>query len=579
MRHVSLLAFFAQFPLRNSLPMESGVLTKFTASSGRSFEGQSHASDLTNGLTTSAHELADTKSAGMSPDTQAGNLKNLDDALPTPWGNHRSLKPIDWNQPRTPASSEEASLTSSPQTLLGTKETFTPPKTSSDDVFSKNPGSPSSQSSKSQEVSLSDEWKHTSPKAASPKETSPAPTSPTSEYAKQIQSLYRQVLSAIEKPQARLQKTKYWQKFATYVDEMKTHPLFDREPVVLHFDPDDKTKLTEFLKRAGQNLIPQDKRVLNEYYKAFSASDKGLNARVHSDPDTYIMLSKWEKKNFIPRGIFRDYFETILPEGETFRRESALQIQREQFRILAGWEKKVASIRQATGYGDDEINEFGNLIGGKVFPLSFDHSNFKESLAKLKSLNRAKPRIASQWEQYLGKQEYESRIGLLKTMSRMKDPDRIPVETIAGWRAQGLDVDRMLKIVDYTPNGRQIGDEAHQFADFHFTNPAERQSARNLFLPDNLYGIPWLKSLEHSQLLQTSPETKLKYLNFHSKVQLPDRPAPPPPLILPAEPVLPSQPMLVPQKLKAGSWFTKPFQNQRLLEKFSKSVKSKPSST
>ncbi|KAI7943386.1 hypothetical protein MJO29_013230 [Puccinia striiformis f. sp. tritici] len=569
MRHVSLLAFFAQFPLRNSLPMESRVLTKITASSGRSFEGQSHASDLTNGLTTSAHELADTKSAGMSPDTQAGNLKDLDDALPTPWGNHRSLKPIDWNQPRTPSSSEEASLTSSPQTLLGTKETFTPPKTSSDEIFLKNPGSPSLQSSKSQEVSLSDEWKHTSPKAASPKETSPAPTSPTSEYAKQIQSLYRQVLSAIEKPQARLQKTKYWQKFTTYADEMKTHPLFDREPVVLHFDPDDETKLTEFLKRAGPNLIPQDKRVLNEYYKAFSASDKELNARVHSDPNTYSMLSKWEKKNFIPCGIFRDYFETILPEGETFRRESVLQIQREQ----------VASIRQATGYREDEINEFGNLIGGKVFPLSFDHSNFKESLAKLKSLNCEKPRLASQWEQYLGQEEYESRIGLLKTMSRMKDPDRIPVETIAGWRAQGLDVDRMLKIVDYTPNSRQIGHEAHQFADFHFTNPAERQSARNLFLPDNLYGIPWLKSLEHSQLLQTSPETKLKYLNFHSNLQLPDRPAPPPPLILPAEPIFPSQPMLVPQKLKAGSWFTKPFQNQRLLEKFSKTVKSKPSST
>ncbi|KNE88990.1 hypothetical protein PSTG_17555 [Puccinia striiformis f. sp. tritici PST-78] len=409
--------------------MESGVLTKFAASSGRSFEGQSHAWDLTNGLTTSAHELADTKSAGMSPDTQAGNVKNLDDTLPTPWGSHRSLKPIDWSQPRTLASK-----------------------------------SPSSQLSKSQEVSLSDEWKHTSPKAASPKETSPAPTSPSSEYAKRIHSLYRQVLSAIEKPQARLQKTKYWQKLTTYADEMKTHPLFDWEPVVLHFDPNDETKLTEFLTRAGQNLIPQDKRVLNEYYKAFSASDKELNTRVHSDPDTYIMLSKWEKKNFTPRGIFRDYFETILPEGETFRRESVLQIQREQFQILAGWEKKVASIRQATGYRDDEINEFGNLTRGKVFPLSFDHSNFKESLAKLKSLNREKPRIASQWEQYLGQEEYESRIGLLKTMSRMKDPDRIPVKTIAGWRVQGLDVDRMLKIVDYTPNGRQIGDEAHQFA-------------------------------------------------------------------------------------------------------------------
>ncbi|KAI9631445.1 hypothetical protein KEM48_014355 [Puccinia striiformis f. sp. tritici PST-130] len=540
MRHVSLLAFFAQFPLRNSLPMESRVLTKITASSGRSFEGQSHASDLTNGLTTSAHELADTKSAGMSPDTQAGNLKDLDDALPTPWGNHRSLKPIDWNQPRTPSSSEEASLTSSPQTLLGTKETFTPPKTSSDEIFSKNPGSPSLQSSKSQEVSLSDEWKHTSPKAASPKETSPAPTSPTSEYAKQIQSLYRQVLSAIEKPQARLQKTKYWQKFTTYADEMKTHPLFDREPVVLHFDPDDETKLTEFLKRAGQNLIPQDKRVLNEYYKAFSASDKELNARVHSDPDTYSMLSKWEKKNFIPRGIFRDYLKRYCLKGR-------LSEERVFYRYNG--------------------NSFESSRAGR------------KGLAKLKSLNCEKPRLASQWEQYLGQEEYESRIGLLKTMSRMKDPDRIPVETIAGWRAQGLDVDRMLKIVDYTPNSRQIGHEAHQFADFHFTNPAERQSARNLFLPDNLYGIPWLKSLEHSQLLQTSPETKLKYLNFHSNLQLPDRPAPPPPLILPAEPILPSQPMLVPQKLKAGSWFTKPFQNQRLLEKFSKTVKSKPSST
>ncbi|KAI9619962.1 hypothetical protein H4Q26_013943 [Puccinia striiformis f. sp. tritici PST-130] len=451
--------------------MESGVLTKFTASSGRSFKGQSHASDLTNGLTTSAHELADTKSVGMSPDTQAGNVKNLDDnTLPTPWGNHRSLKPIDWSQPRTLASSEEASLTSSPQTSLGTKETFTPQKTASDEIFSKNPESPSSQSSKSQEVSLSDEWKHTSPKAASPKEIP-----------------WRQLLQLLN------------------------------------------TRSKFILYTLGKTSS-QDKRVLNKYYKAFSASDKELNARVHSDPDTYIMLSKWEKKNFIPRGIF------------------------------------------PTGYRDDEINQFRNLIGGKVFPLSFDHSNFKESLAKLKSLNREKPRIASQWEQYLGQEEYESRIGLLKTMSRMKDPNRIPVQTIAGWRAQGLDVDRMLKIVDYTPNGRQIGDEAHQFADFHFTNPAERKSAKNLFLSDNLYGIPWLKSLEHFQLLQNSPETKLKYLNFHSKLQLPDHSAPPPPLILPAEPVLPSQPMLVPQKLKAGSWFTKPFQNQRLLEKFSKSI-------
>ncbi|POW09877.1 hypothetical protein PSTT_06535, partial [Puccinia striiformis] len=472
--------FFAQFPLRNSLPMESGVLTKFTASSGRSFKGQSHASDLTNGLTTSAHELADTKSVGMSPDTQAGNVKNLDDTLPTPWGNHRSLKPIDWSQPRTLASK-----------------------------------SPSSQSSKSQEVSLSDEWKHTSPKAASPKENPLAPTSPTSEYAKQIHSLYRQVLSAIEKPQARLQKTKYWQKLTTYADEMKTHPLFDWEPVVLHFNPDDETKLTKFLTRAGQNLIPRQASFEQPSQPRIRNSTQGGRKRTSSLVASSVIILK----RYCLKGRLSEERVFYRYNGNSFESSRA---GRRRWLLSA---KLLESDR------------------GKVFPLSFDHSNFKESLAKLKSLNREKPRIASQWEQYLGQEEYESRIGLLKTMSRMKDPNRIPVQTIAGWRAQGLDVDRMLKIVDYTPNGRQIGDEAHQFADFHFTNPAERKSAKNLFLSDNLYGIPWLKSLEHFQLLQNSPETKLKYLNFHSKLQLPDHSAPPPPLILPAEPVLPSQPM------------------------------------
>ncbi|KAA1121923.1 hypothetical protein PGTUg99_035583 [Puccinia graminis f. sp. tritici] len=519
-----LLGFLTQFSLHNSLPMEllaGSSVSRLSHSVESSPRGPGIAADLT---------ATSTKNSKIPPvfltdDSHPGNVNAMENEWKTPWSDKKQTL----MHPASPASSEKSGpgLSSSSQTSL---ETFIPPRTSSDEDFLKSPGTistSSTEASTSRELSLGDELGHSSPEA-------------TSQRVNQASTIYRHLLTIAEKPQVQLEKNSYWGRLTTYLDRAKGYSPFGRPKTVLQLTETDASELNIFLLRARQKLNAEDTKVLNEYYQTFSAFSKKSTTMIQSNPDSYKFLSEWEKKHFIPHTIMSNFFKKILSDSEFSRRENVFQLQREQYRIVAGWGKQEKSIQQATGYLEEEVKGFGNLLGGKDFFPSFDKVDSQATLNQIESLEKEKPRLAKAWKDYLEPEEYDSRIQLLNTLAQLKKPHQIPSETISAWRAQGLDVDRMLKIVDYRPGKIEQLVEEGPRGKTQFENLETYQAGRRLFLTENVYGIPWSQSLEHYQLMQASEDVKLKYVDLSKALRAPPRIAPAP---LPISPQAPPTPL------------------------------------
>ncbi|KAI9619958.1 hypothetical protein H4Q26_013939 [Puccinia striiformis f. sp. tritici PST-130] len=224
-----------------------------------------------------------------------------------------------------------------------------------------------------------------------------------------------------------------------------------------------------------------------------------------------------------------------------------LNLQQAKLRIISGWSEQVESISQDFGCLVPEVDGWGDLLGGKDFPPLQSSDSIKKNLKTIDFFEKDSDVIADviakapfeQWKAYLGPEEYKSRIEILKTMSNLKNLHRIPADTIRDWIEQGLDVNRMLKVVDYTLE--------HGFPDLASMGSTELKTAKKLFLKKNTYGIDWSKSLEHQELLKT-PQGK-EYLDIRQNLK---------DLVSP-----PQQPSTVPSPEFEGSPLTPIIQNQR----------------
>ncbi|KNF00409.1 hypothetical protein PSTG_06337 [Puccinia striiformis f. sp. tritici PST-78] len=325
------------------------------------------------------------------------------------------------------------------------------------------------------------------------------------------------ILGDIGKTSTHPAETSYWGKLTNSRDHLKSDLPSGRTRTVLHFSEADASLLESYLKLNGAKLSVQDEQVLDMYYSAFSVSKKAFNIRIQPATENFKLLSEWEEANHDTYGIFRNFFSEVLSERELSRRENALKIQRTQFRIMSGWDKQVKSMSQDSGYSASEFARFGNVVGAPVFPPAPESSivikrtpEMIEFLEKDSSgLHKQWKTYLEQWKTYLGPEEFDSRLQILKTMSNLKNPDRIAPDKIHDWIAQGLDVNRMLKIVDYTLE--------HELSTFSSLGTAEYAAAKELFLGRNQYQVNWSKSLEHQELSQT-PQGE-KYLHFRTELE------------------------------------------------------------
>ncbi|WAR51636.1 hypothetical protein PtB15_1B72 [Puccinia triticina] len=420
-----------------------------------------------------------------------------------------------------PRPGEKLKPTTVNQHNLDSKGTFSSPTSSPEDCPS-SPGTVSVSSTeaygRSHELSIDAKSAQRSPEK-------------TSQIVRKINSIYRELSSSVERPQAQLPEKSYWERLTTLLDQAKEYFPFGPRGTVTQFDADDEIQLNKWLLRVKPRLTREEARVLDGYYQAFSASSKKPTAMVKFDPDTFNFLAQWEEKNsnFFTRSIFLDFFEQRLSKGELLRRKGVLQLQQEHFRIVTGWKEAEVHIHQSYRIPLDAVQEFGKMLGGnKIFP-AFGDLNFKEALDRIKILQAKYPALPAAWKAYLNPEEksaqladeddaqlpeeYKERLKLLRTLSKMKNPGKIPPETISAWRAQGLDVNRMLKIVDYSlERNKMVGEGQH--ADPQLDTLDNYQSARRRFLAKNAHGTNWLESLEHDQLLPTSEDLKLKYLDL-----------------------------------------------------------------
>ncbi|KAI7967819.1 hypothetical protein MJO29_001096 [Puccinia striiformis f. sp. tritici] len=367
---------------------------------------------------------------------------------------------------------------------------------------------------------------------------------PTSAVTSQPEKEANPSLGEIGKPSTHPQGTSYWGALTNSWDHVKSYLPSGRTSNVLHLDTADANELEIYLNRIGTKLSVQDKQVLDRFYSAFSVSNKQFNTRVHATAEDLELLSKWKDTNAVTHGVFRNFFTQRLPEGEFLRRESVLNLQQAKLRIIAGWSKEVESISADSGRSAGEVAAWGDLLGGKVFPSQLQSpKSMKEIVAAIESFEKDTDAVAKapleHWKAYLGPEEFDSRLQIMKTMSNLKNPDRIPADTIRDWIEQGLDVNRMLKIADYPLE--------HGFPDLASMGSTELKTAKKLFLRKNTYGIDWSKSLEHQELSKT-PQGK-EYLEFRQNLK---------DLVFP-----PGRPSTVPSPEFEGSPLTPIIQNQR----------------
>ncbi|KAI9619960.1 hypothetical protein H4Q26_013941 [Puccinia striiformis f. sp. tritici PST-130] len=264
----------------------------------------------------------------------------------------------------------------------------------------------------------------------------------------------------------------------------------------------------------GIRLTDKQKQYLDKLYSALSVSEKESNTRVHATAEEFELLSKWKQTDPVTHGIIRTFFTRVLLERELVRRESVLNLQQAKLQIISGWSEQVESISQDSGRSVPEVAGWGDLLGGKVFPPPLQSPNsIKKSLKAIGYFEKDSDVIAKapfeQWKAYLGPEEYKSRIEILKTMSNLKTPVRIAPNKIRDWIEQGLDVNRMLKVVDYTLE--------HELPDLAYLGNKQYNTAKELFLGRNSYEVDWSKSLEHQELSRT-PEGP-KYLDFRTELE------------------------------------------------------------
>ncbi|OAV91914.1 hypothetical protein PTTG_02619 [Puccinia triticina 1-1 BBBD Race 1] len=492
MRYVALVTFLAHFPLYDSLPMLKGINTARTTIES-THDGQA-ATDI---ATASRANAQITSSAGP-----------LDIMKPLKENSGVSLAEKDLRVDLPSSSDHSSSSRSSTDSV----ETFSPARTSSFDDSPRSSGTISSASSteasgKIQENSLVEKSG----------QTSPAPVA-TSESASQLKSIYRELASSVEidKTPVQLPEKTYWDRVTTFWDQAKEYLPFGPRGTVTQFNRADEIELNAWLLRVKHRLNRQEAQILDEYYQAFSASSKKSTTMMKLDPDTDKSLSEWKKANPVPHSIFRQFFGKILTEREYLRRDNVFGIQREQFRIVANWQKAEQEIGKS--FPIEAVKKFGNALGGKEFFPAFGAEKAKETLDQISVLKAEHHGLSKAWRGHLKEDEYIARIELLKALANMKNPGKIPSETISAWRAQGLDVPRMLKVFDYSLERNGIVGEGKTL-DFRLDNRKNFKSAKDQFFPNNAQDIPWLESLEHQELLQISEDTQLKYLGLREELE------------------------------------------------------------
>ncbi|KAI9624992.1 hypothetical protein H4Q26_016559 [Puccinia striiformis f. sp. tritici PST-130] len=240
---------------------------------------------------------------------------------------------------------------------------------------------------------------------------------PTSAVTSQPEKEANPSLGEIGKPSTHPQGTSYWGALTNSWDHVKSYLPSGRTSNVLHLDTADANELEIISTVSGPSSVFKT----SKFWTGFTA------------PSQFPISSSTQEYMRPPK--ISNAFEAKL-------------------RIIAGWSKEVESISADSGRSAGEVAAWGDLLGGKVFPSQLQSpKSMKEIVAAIESFEKDTDAVAKapleHWKAYLGPEEFDSRLQIMKTMSNLKNPDRIPADTIRDWIEQGLDVNRMLKIADY----------------------------------------------------------------------------------------------------------------------------------
>ncbi|PLW35771.1 hypothetical protein PCANC_25096 [Puccinia coronata f. sp. avenae] len=278
--------------------------------------------------------------------------------------------------------------------------------------------------------------------------------------------------------------------------------------------------LQAFSRRFQDPLGYEDSQALEAYYLAYLISNRKPTARVLFDPQTYNLLKSWDERKPAMYKEVHDFFGEILRPKEIERRKSVLLLQREHATRMAGWDDflKLTTERLGPSTSEEDIIQAGNLIGGAKFEVpSLEKQALDQSLIEINRMELEKPKLMKSWKMYLGYKEYNSRVKLLTKISQMKHPLTIPPASISSWRSQGLDVNRMLKIIDYLPESaenNQIGLELEELKALAENLKSDIEKAKEIFYYKTKYDTQWERTLEHHELLKLPQDSSNIYNNL-----------------------------------------------------------------
>lgn len=282
----------------------------------------------------------------------------------------------------------------------------------------------------------------------------------------------------------------------------------------IRIEGQDGVKIRVILKLNNAKINPQ---IVNKYYEMLCASDKSSLAMLRLDLQTKAMVDRLKNEQPFDYRILQQFFAEILTAKERLRRESVLTLQARQLEIVTGWEKQLGSTSKELGVDLETIRKAGELLQiGNFFP-SFREVNVSETLDQIKTLRRENPQILRIVTHYLGMAEYRSRVKLLRTIQKF-NLQEISSEQISAWLAQGLNVCRIIKILNYTKSNLQDGEiTGPQFSCVE--HPKEFERAAKLFLREFNDGSAWEESLDHDQTRKTSQHLNLPYIELRDHLK------------------------------------------------------------
>lgn len=226
-----------------------------------------------------------------------------------------------------------------------------------------------------------------------------------------------------------------------------------------------------FCQSSERSQIPQgDFDVLREHARVASQSATLIGAWIKVEPYVPVNglreIDDGSKRRFLDLSnsipfnaedtitISEDSLSKFMGRIEFRRRDEVIRLQFEEIKRRNGWSKQIAQIAQRRRIARQVVERAGLLFGGKEYFPAFE--NHRTILSELEELENKQPTLYQDWLKYVGKGAFEKQIKLIKILSKTKGQN-IPPELLSAWQMQGLDVPRMLHMLNFMIEGNKLG--------------------------------------------------------------------------------------------------------------------------